>query len=227
MSYEPTTANTLDGLVGRYYDPGTGQFLNVDPLVDETGQPYAYTGDDPVNGVDPLGLGCGIFATLCHQVGQVLNAGKSFVEGLAGTPRYCGANGAAYDVGNVAWWTAAIGAIVGVGVNSSPNADNAVGAEAEDDLSTIVGPDGVELPGVPAGEAGIDLPNGVQYSIPQGTPGLDPRVVSVRVMDPVTTGKYQYPNGYVVYMNSAGQTVNPLTGRTVSNVDPFAHIPLP
>ncbi len=34
----------------------TGQFLSVDPLVDETGQPYAYTGDDPVDGVDPMGL---------------------------------------------------------------------------------------------------------------------------------------------------------------------------
>jgi hypothetical protein len=43
-------------LVGRYYDPATGQFLSVDPEVAETGQPYAYTGDDPVNGVDPLGL---------------------------------------------------------------------------------------------------------------------------------------------------------------------------
>jgi RHS repeat-associated protein len=42
--------------VDRYYDPGTGQFLSVDPLVDETGQPYAYTGDDPVNEVDPGGL---------------------------------------------------------------------------------------------------------------------------------------------------------------------------
>jgi hypothetical protein len=28
----------------------------VDPLVQATGQPYAYTGDDPVNGVDPTGL---------------------------------------------------------------------------------------------------------------------------------------------------------------------------
>jgi len=27
-------------------------------MVDETGQPYAYTGDDPVNSVDPLGLFC-------------------------------------------------------------------------------------------------------------------------------------------------------------------------
>ena len=27
----------------------------MDPLVDETGQPYAYTGDDPVNLIDPTG----------------------------------------------------------------------------------------------------------------------------------------------------------------------------
>ncbi|MCU1493585.1 MAG: hypothetical protein JWO62_1349, partial [Acidimicrobiaceae bacterium] len=43
-------------LVNRYYDPGTGQFLSVDPLVDQTGLPYGYTGGNPVNGVDPLGL---------------------------------------------------------------------------------------------------------------------------------------------------------------------------
>jgi len=42
--------------VDRYYDPTTGLFLTVDPLVDETGEPYAYTGDDPVNALDPLGL---------------------------------------------------------------------------------------------------------------------------------------------------------------------------
>ena len=47
---------TRERRVNRYYDPGTGQFLTVDPLVQETGQPYAYTGDDPVNGADPLGL---------------------------------------------------------------------------------------------------------------------------------------------------------------------------
>ena len=43
-------------LIGRYYDPATGQFANVDPLVDQTGQPYAYTGDNPVNASDPSGL---------------------------------------------------------------------------------------------------------------------------------------------------------------------------
>jgi hypothetical protein len=40
----------------RYYDPTTDQFLSVDPLVAETGQPYAFTGDDPLNATDPLGL---------------------------------------------------------------------------------------------------------------------------------------------------------------------------
>jgi hypothetical protein len=42
-------------LVGRYYDPTTGQFTSVDPLVDLTDQPYAYTDDDPVNAIDPTG----------------------------------------------------------------------------------------------------------------------------------------------------------------------------
>jgi hypothetical protein len=45
-------------------------------------------------------------------------------------------------------------------------------------------------------------------------------------MDPVTTGRYQYPRGYVVYMNEMGQTVNPLTGETIAASNPFAHIEL-
>jgi hypothetical protein len=43
-------------LVDRYYDPTTDQFLSVDPDLAETGQPYAFTGDDPLNKTDPLGL---------------------------------------------------------------------------------------------------------------------------------------------------------------------------
>jgi uncharacterized protein RhaS with RHS repeats len=45
--------------VDRYYDPSTGQFLSVDPMVATTGQAYAYTGDDPVNDSDPSGLAKG------------------------------------------------------------------------------------------------------------------------------------------------------------------------
>ena len=42
-------------LVHRYYDPSTGQFLSVDPLVKQTGQPYQYAGSDPANSRDPSG----------------------------------------------------------------------------------------------------------------------------------------------------------------------------
>jgi RHS repeat-associated protein len=58
VDYDPSATAASDGSIHRYYDPATGQFLSVDPLIDETGQPYDYTGDDPSNARDPLGLWC-------------------------------------------------------------------------------------------------------------------------------------------------------------------------
>lgn len=86
----------------------------------------------------------------------------------------------------------------------------------------------VNLPAVPKGAAGKPTTSGkgLEYDIPPGTPELHEKVVSVRIMDPVTSGRYHYPKGYAVYMNEAGQSVNPLTGRVVARSDPFAHIPL-
>jgi RHS repeat-associated protein len=45
-------------LHARYYDPTTAQFLTRDPLEAETGQPYSYAGDDPIDNSDPSGLLC-------------------------------------------------------------------------------------------------------------------------------------------------------------------------
>jgi RHS repeat-associated protein len=45
-------------LIGRYYDPAIGQFLSVDPEVQQTEQAYLYVGDDPVNAIDPHGNPC-------------------------------------------------------------------------------------------------------------------------------------------------------------------------
>lgn len=45
----------LQYLRARSYDPATGQFLTRDPLLDQTGQPYAYGEGDPINNVDPSG----------------------------------------------------------------------------------------------------------------------------------------------------------------------------
>ena len=43
-------------LRARDYDPKTGQFLQVDPAVDLTRQPYAYAHNDPLARTDPTGL---------------------------------------------------------------------------------------------------------------------------------------------------------------------------
>lgn len=45
-------------LRSRYYDPGTAQFLTVDPLVSVTGSAYGYAAGNPLNATDPTGL-CG------------------------------------------------------------------------------------------------------------------------------------------------------------------------
>ena len=72
----------LDYMIGRYYDPNADQFISVDPAVSQTGQPYAFTGDDPLNATDPMGLrfagppGTGDYCntgsegTWCHQQGE-------------------------------------------------------------------------------------------------------------------------------------------------------------
>ena len=46
----------MESVLNRYYDPSTDQFISVDPMVQETDQPYAYANDNPLNFVDPLGL---------------------------------------------------------------------------------------------------------------------------------------------------------------------------
>jgi len=51
-----TATLTLERSINRYYDPATDQFLSVDPLVDQTGQPYEYVNDNPLNATDPLGV---------------------------------------------------------------------------------------------------------------------------------------------------------------------------
>ena len=42
--------------IARWYDPATAEFTSIDPDAVETGTPYAYAGDEPVNQGDPSGL---------------------------------------------------------------------------------------------------------------------------------------------------------------------------
>jgi hypothetical protein len=66
-------------VVGRYYDSTTGQFLSVDPAVQQTQQAYVYVGDDPVNGTDPVGLKhCGL-NPFCY-IGSAYDKGNNAVN---------------------------------------------------------------------------------------------------------------------------------------------------
>ena len=70
-----------DDLRARWYDPGSGQFLSVDPLVAATETPFGDAGGDPVNFSDPTGL-CSLFGN-CWS--QVVNAVGGFVVADAAT----------------------------------------------------------------------------------------------------------------------------------------------
>jgi RHS repeat-associated protein len=51
-----TDPDGLIYLINRYYNPAEGQFISADPALSETGEPYAYTGGDPLMDKDPDGL---------------------------------------------------------------------------------------------------------------------------------------------------------------------------
>jgi RHS repeat-associated protein len=51
-----TDPSAIAYLIGRYYDPATGQFLSVDPNVEQTLEAYLYVADNPVSGHDPTGM---------------------------------------------------------------------------------------------------------------------------------------------------------------------------
>jgi RHS repeat-associated protein len=58
LGYDGQYTNTDSGLIylrARTYDPQTAQFLSVDPAETETGEPYSYAGDNPVNAGDSSG----------------------------------------------------------------------------------------------------------------------------------------------------------------------------
>jgi hypothetical protein len=78
----------VTSVVNRYYDPTTGMFFTVDPDVMETGQSYAYAGDDPVNMEDPSGTitcpswlpGCGVVTDAQNAIAGSFKAAVQFVD---------------------------------------------------------------------------------------------------------------------------------------------------
>jgi len=71
------------GVINRYYDPATGQFVSVDPLVGLTGAAYSYVGGDPIDGVDPLGLLCLELHCITNDFEQFGHIIKKHWKGIA------------------------------------------------------------------------------------------------------------------------------------------------
>jgi RHS repeat-associated protein len=106
--------------VGRYYDPTTGQFLTIDPLVDQTGRPYAYAAGDPVIENDPLGLCCSLTGALefVHDASGYI-AGGSTLLSLVTSPLASTGVGAAVPgfFASVALSASAVNVATGIALN--------------------------------------------------------------------------------------------------------------
>ena len=144
--HRPWWSNCCRGAsVRRYYDPTPGQFLSVDPAVDVTGTPYAFTSGDPVNELDPLGLGCGIFAVVCdvgHAVVHAADAARHATANFVDTHKTDLVIGAGIALGAVSFGAGALaaGALLGADVGVSAGA---LGAAA---FVTGLGAAGLDAP---------------------------------------------------------------------------------
>jgi len=70
LGYDGQYTDTETGLIylrARYYDPVTAQFLTRDPATTQTGQPYQYADDDPLDQGDPSGLCPRAIAAIAHN----------------------------------------------------------------------------------------------------------------------------------------------------------------
>uniref|UniRef100_UPI003F6A0C09 hypothetical protein n=1 Tax=Flavobacterium sp. TaxID=239 RepID=UPI003F6A0C09 len=61
----------------------------------------------------------------------------------------------------------------------------------------------------------VDNGKGVKF-VPQGTP-LNSDANAIRIMEPITTGTYPHPKGYVKFYNNNGQPINPNNNQTLGN----------
>ena len=75
-----TPNRALHWLHARYYDPGTAQFLSVDPLHALTWETFAYAANSPLSLIAPTGLfGFGSILQITSVIASTVSAGASFV----------------------------------------------------------------------------------------------------------------------------------------------------
>ena len=218
-----------------------GRFLTVDPIGYGDGlNVYAYVGNDPVNLVDPSGLGAelavqGLGQAYDYSLGPQSAIGSVLIQPVSNAAHYLSTETILGDPGAMA----SIHPVAGIGGRISSPSLRALAAygkrvaspaksSSKSVASSRVTSSSPNFLVTPKGEA-IRSPSGAQgpfatrapgaqYTGGSGGNGLSPRVTGVRIMQ---GNNNQGPR--VIYMNKSGQSVVPQSGKTAPKNDPNIH----
>ena len=229
---DPVNATDPTGLFPYLNDgdgnAGTRQYFKAHPVPPEPPPPPPPPAPRPRPTPRRHPDHCGIFSFLCKAAKWAGHEVHRHWKGIVQTGLAAGAVGLTVVNGLQLGLDPATDGLEAADVGALAAEDT--GADAAD-AGASRGPGFVarsngEVIRVPEGASGpTPTDNGLGFQFRGGSGGdpLDSRVTGVRIMDPVTSGKYLYPNGYVSYENGLGQTVNPFTGQTIAPSDPFWH----
>jgi RHS repeat-associated protein len=81
-SYTLPAGGGLDDMGARDYNPATGSFLSLDPMLGISGQPYAYASDVPDYYTDPSGRLFGVDNLIAGGIGAIAGAGGVLLNEL-------------------------------------------------------------------------------------------------------------------------------------------------
>ncbi len=224
----------------RWYDACVGRWTSVDPLADKYPgmSPYNYVGNNPINAIDIKGDS---ITPLARAIVGDDNQGfitTATTEHRENAPISAGFKDASYAILSAMGLNVVDDLIFGSGpvterlVNAASQILTPVPSKMPKVKGPLNGANKVDYVVTPKGET-IKIPDGATgptnpqkgsgmvYQNGSGGKGMDKRTTGVRIMD-----ANQNQGKRVNYMNKDGQTVDPSTGRTISNKDKRGHIPL-
>lgn len=234
------TGHVMDGATGltymqqRYYDPSIGRFLSVDPVTaygngdSRYFNRYWYAAGNPYKFTDPDGRAWGLASKFVKVIAKGGDIGATVAGAVSDAKTIVSPNASlgqrAMAAGSLA--SEVLSPVsardVKAGVNAVQGISNARDGARSADFIVTPGGKAIPIPDGATGPSATVNPNGktvgFEFTGGSGGKGMDRKVDGVRVMD-----ANQHQGSRAVYMNSNRQTVDPASGKTVSNSDQKAH----